>query len=59
MKILDIGTDRFIVLCELGTDPEQAKAVQQRRGGILVRDQNTNVFILCEKIPEADFDEID
>ena len=59
MRIIDIGDDRLVVIRELGTDPDHAKTVQTRLGGILVRDGNAGAFLLCEKTIEAEFDETD
>jgi hypothetical protein len=58
MRIIDIGEDRFIVIRELSADEAQATVVKQYTGGILVRQHNTGIFLLCSKLEGIEFNEV-
>lgn len=59
MHIIDVGEDRFIVRREVGQDEKNAEVVAKRLGGILVRNNTTGNFLICERILEAEYDEIE
>lgn len=58
MKIITSGQDRYIVLRSCGQDQEKANIVANLMGCTLIREISLGTFLICMKIPEAEFYEI-
>lgn len=57
MKIITVGTDKYIVCRELGDSQERATIIRDCTGGVLIRNGNTNRFMICTKIGDAEYED--
>ena len=58
MRIIDVGSDRFIVLREMTHDKETPVSTKATFGGVLIRDRNTGRFLICSKIEDIEYEEV-
>jgi len=58
MKTITVADVRYIVIRELGTDSEAASRIRSTHGGALIRNSKDNTFMLCQRIGEAEYEEV-